>query len=159
MGGSCRTLVCLDRKQSPLTFDPGPLCRCEPRPRVYLPAFASRAGSFSRRFPRNRWSSFLVWAACAGAQVSCPEVHRGSDGVAVFITRSANGQRRTDTPQEGRLEGREEWRGRQRGERATLCAAKTSAHTFVTPQKNSLLQEEEEEAVMSRRQLLLLKSC
>lgn len=125
-GGELQTLVCLDRKQSPLTFDPGPLCRCERHTRVYLPAFASRAGSFSRRFPRNRWSSFLVWvwAACAGAQVSCPEVYRGSDGVAVFITRSANGQRRTDTPQEGQLEGREERRGRQRGERAALCTAK-----------------------------------
>lgn len=156
-----QTLVCLDRKQSPLTFDPGPLCRCERRTRVYLPAFASRAGSFSRRFPRNRWSSFLVWvwAACAGAQVSCPEGapgERWGGGVYYAQCQRAAANRHSPRGTAGR-EGRAEGKAARRKSGIVRC--KTSAHTFVTPEKKSPFQEEEEEAVMSRRQLLLRKSC
>lgn len=118
VGGGCQTLVCLDRKQSPLTFDPGPLCHCE-SVRLFIFLVWSRTGSFSRRLPRNRWSCFPVPAVCAGAHVSCPEVHRGSHGVAVFITAVPMGSGEPTLPKRNR------WREGKRKSRIVRC--KTSA--------------------------------
>lgn len=121
--GGDQTLVCLDRKQSPLTFDPGPLCHCESI-RLFIFLVWSRTGSFSHRLPRNRWSWFLVPAVCAGAQVSCPEVQRGSHGVAVFITAVPMGSGKPTLPK------RNCWRERSSAEKEPHCALQNFSFHF-----------------------------